>query len=79
MDNHRRELLLKQCRVGNLTACMTLQGIQHAKQTAESLEDCGCEGQPSTSGSPGSQEEKPRRQARLENRDPWREEPRPWR
>ena len=75
MDDSRKQLLLKQCRMGELTACMTLQGLKHAKQTAESLEDCGCEGQ-SPSGSPGSlSEEKPRRQARLEPRDPGPEEP----
>jgi hypothetical protein len=79
MDQSRIDLLKKQCRLGTMVACVTLQGIQNAKQTIESLEACGCEGQPQP-GSPGSlAEEKPRRQARLEGSDPVREEPTAWR
>ena len=74
MDKSRVELLKKQCKMGELTACMTLEGLKYAKQTAESLGECGCEDQ-SSPGSPGSlSEEKPRRQARLDPRDPGREE-----
>lgn len=73
----RAALLRRQCKMGELTACITLQGLKNAKQTAESLEDCGCEDK-SPLGSPGSlAEEKPRRQARPIQRDPGIEEPAP--